>query len=106
MNIIQPSNFVGMTDILLDENNDMAIVDGDFVIGRSDEQNQHLIIASNKGEWKAHPEVGVGIQNMLNSDEYTEILIEIKKQLQYDGMLIKNVSYGNDGKLIVDGEYR
>lgn len=94
-----------MTDILLDENNDVLIKDGDFVIGRSDEQHQAHIIIANKGEYKAHPEVGVGIQDMLNNDDYTEILIEVKKQLQYDGMRINNVTYGQNGKLNIDGEY-
>jgi len=95
-----------MTEILLDANNDIIISDGDFAIGRSDEQNQKLILISNKGEWKAHPEVGVGIEEMLNDDAYTELLIETKKQLQYDGMQINNVSYTSDGKLNIDGNYK
>ena len=95
-----------MTDILLDDDDDLIFSDGDFAIGPSDQQHQKHILIANKGEYKAHPEVGVGIIDMLNNDAYTETLIETKKQLQYDGMLIKNVSYNEQGKLIIDGHYK
>lgn len=95
-----------MTDLLLDENNDLILVGGDFAIGHSDEQHQKHILIANKGEYKEHPEVGVGIIDMLNDDAYTESLIETKKQLEYDGMTIKNVSYNEQGKLIIDGNYK
>ena len=95
-----------MTDILVDANDDIIIANGDFVLGRSDEQHQKHILIAHKGEYKEHPEVGVGIADMLNDDAYTEALIETKKQLQYDGMLINNVSYNEAGKLIIDGNYK
>ena len=95
-----------MTDLLLDDSNDLILEGGDFAVGHSDEQHQKHILIANKGEYKEHPEVGVGIENMLNDDAYTEMLIETKKQLQYDGMVIKNVSFNEKGKLIIDGNYR
>lgn len=94
-----------MQDILLDNNNDLKIVNGDFDIGVSDYQQQKLIVATHKGEWKEHPEVGVGITQMIADDLYTEMLIEIKKQLEYDGMQIDNVSLKENGKLFIDGTY-
>ena len=42
---------------------------------------------------------------MLADDLYTEVLIEIKKQLEYDGMQINNVALQEGGKLLVDGQY-
>ncbi|GIM53749.1 oxidase [Capnocytophaga cynodegmi] len=95
-----------MQDILLDNNNDLKIVNGDFDIGVSDYQQQKLIVATHKGEWKEHPEVGVGITQMIADDRYTEMLIEIKKQLEYDGMQIDNVSLKENGKLFIDGFYK
>ncbi|MFJ1330255.1 oxidase [Capnocytophaga canimorsus] len=95
-----------MQDILLDNNNDLKIVNGDFDIGVSDYQQQKLIVATHKGEWKEHPEVGVGITQMIADDLYTEMLIEIKKQLEYDGMQIDNVSLKENGKLFIDGFYK
>jgi len=95
-----------MTDIRLDENLDLQVQNGDFVIGETDKQNQQLIILANKGEWKEHPEVGVGIQNILSDENPNDVLIETKRQLEYDGMQIDNISLTAEGKLIIDGKYR
>lgn len=98
--------YVAMVDILLDEQDDLLIENGDFVLGDTDQQNQKLIVIANKGEWKEFPEVGVGIQEMLSDDDPTDVLIETKRQLEYDGMQIDDVSLTQDGKLIIDGKYR
>ena len=95
-----------MRDILLDENDDLLIRNGDFVIGESDNQHQQHILIANKGEYKESPEVGVGISKMLNDDSYDEMMIEMKKQLEYDGMKIKNIRFEENGKLIIDGKYK
>ena len=94
-----------MKDILIDENNDLQLLAGDFEVGHSDNQQQKAILTTEKGEWKEHPEVGVGIAQMLADDLYTEVLIEIKKQLEYDGMQINDVALQKGGKLLIDGQY-
>nr|DAK82634.1 MAG TPA: baseplate wedge protein [Caudoviricetes sp.] len=95
-----------MKDILIDNNNDLRLsADGDFEIGYSDNQQQMAILTTDKGEWKEHPEVGVGIAQMLADDLYTEMLIEVKKQLEYDGMQINDVALQEGGKLLIDGQY-
>ena len=94
-----------MKDILIDDNNDLRLLAGDFEVGHSDNQQQKAILTTEKGEWKEHPEVGVGIAQMLADDLYTESLIEIKKQLEYDGMQINDVALKEGGKLLIDGQY-
>ena len=96
-----------MKDILIDNNNnDLRLsTDGDFEVGYSDNQQQKAILTTEKGEWKEHPEVGVGIAQMLADDLYTEMLIEVKKQLEYDGMQINDVALQEGGKLLIDGQY-
>ena len=94
-----------MKDILIDEGNDLRLLAGDFEMRYSDNQQQKAIITTEKGEWKEHPEVGVGISQMLADDLYTETLIEIKKQLEYDGMQINDVALQEGGKLLIDGTY-
>jgi len=94
-----------MKDILIDENNDLQLLAGDFEVGHSDNQQQKAILTTEKGEWKEHPEVGVGIAQMLADDLYTEVLIEIKKQLEYDGMQINDVALKEGSKLLIDGQY-
>lgn len=48
-------------DILLDETGDLAIVNGDFVVGESDAQHMELIIQLAEGSIKKHPLQCVGI---------------------------------------------
>jgi hypothetical protein len=76
-------------DILLDENFDLAIVDGDFVIGDADEQIQQLILMATQGSFRQSPLTGVGIVNYLKK-QFTPALVDklkqkIQMQLQYDG---------------------
>jgi len=94
-----------MRDILVDDRNDLRLSEGDFEVGYSDNQQQKAILITEKGEWKEHPEVGIGIAQMLADDLYTEVLIEIKKQLEYDGMQINDVALQEGGKLLIDGQY-
>ena len=94
-----------MKDILIDDGNDLRLSEGDFKVGYSDNQQQKAILTTEKSEWKEHPEVGVGIAQMLADDLYTEVLIEIKKQLEYDGMQINDVALKEGGKLLIDGQY-
>lgn len=93
-----------MKDLLLIKN-DLHLAEGDFQVGLSEPQHQKAILTAEKGQWKEHPEVGVGIAQMLADDLYTEMLIEVKKQLEYDGMQINDVALQEGGKLLIDGTY-
>lgn len=95
-----------MKDILLDENNDLLIKDGDFVIGESDNEHIKSILIANKGEWKEFPELGVGMEELLNDDAYNQFLIDAKNNLEYDGMLVKNVGFTDEGTLNIDAKYK
>lgn len=95
-----------MKDFLLDENGDLLIENGDFVIGESDNQHQKDILIATKGEFKEFPEIGVGIEAMLSDDDYMDLLIEAKKNLEYDGMKINNIEFTEEGTLKIDGKYK
>ena len=84
---------------------DLEINDGDFVIDESDNQHQKHILIAYKGEYKQYPEIGVGIEQMLNEDDITPVLIEAKKNLQYDGVDVNDIYFSDEGKLIIDGKY-
>lgn len=94
-----------MEDFIIEDTGDLAISKGDFEIGQTDKQHQKHILLANKGEYKEYPELGVGIVQMLNDDNYTGILIEAKNNLEYDGMEIDNIAYKENGKLVIDGKY-
>lgn len=74
-------------DILLDENNELIIADGDFVIGQSDQQHVKHIVEAFKGEYKSNPLVGFGAINYLKRDDKieSEFRRDLKIQLENDG---------------------
>lgn len=92
-----------MKDFLFED--DLIIKNGDFVIGESDNQHVKHILLAGKGEYKSNPELGVGIENMLSTEEPMEFLIEAKKNLEYDGMKVNNISFTEAGTINVDAKY-
>ncbi len=81
------------TDLVIslkkDENN--KILSG-LSIGNTLYQNQYLILNSQKGEFKEHPVVGVGISDMSSDDELNVWKREIREQLSADGMRVERLN--------------
>lgn len=75
------------SDIILNENNELLIVDGDFASGQSDQEHVKHIVEAFKGEYKANPLVGFGAINYLKRDEKieSEFRRDLKIQLENDG---------------------
>ena len=90
-----------MQDFLLDEDGDLLIQNGDFVIGNSDNQNVEDIISSFAGEWKEFPFVGVGLIQYLKSQDGQKATNIIKTQLQADGFDVKSVQVNPQGDTMV-----
>jgi hypothetical protein len=78
-----------MTDIILDDNMDLLIENGDFVIADSEEQVQQLILIATQGSFRGSPVTGIGIINYIKSQftvgQIDKLRQKIKLQLQYDG---------------------
>jgi hypothetical protein len=87
------------------KDNDLVILNGDFVIGYSDQQHIEDIINDNVGNWKQYPTCGVGIKQYQASSGQEQIIERlIKLQLQNDGYNVDNlrVFFTPDGTLTVD----
>lgn len=93
-----------MTDFLLDQNKDLKIENGDFVLGDSTEQNLELLFISTPGEWKASVEVGIAIERALNGnlDRFVERTIRV--QMDADGYKISKLQINQMG-LKINGSY-
>ncbi|HHN48601.1 MAG TPA: hypothetical protein ENN08_06705 [Bacteroidales bacterium] len=93
-------------DILLDEDQDAMIDDvaGDFTLGDATGQSMQMLIISQKGEWKQHPYVGVGIADYMKEEKGSGLKAEIKRQLKADGMTLRSVIV-NKGQINVDASY-
>lgn len=96
-----------MNDILLDENFDLIIdeVLDDFVLGDATHQNQGLILLANKGEFRQFPFVGVGLRNYIEDDRMGSLKPELTKQLELDGMTVRNIGVFTDGRVEIDAGY-
>ncbi|CAA0144715.1 conserved hypothetical protein [Tenacibaculum maritimum] len=85
-----------MNDLLLDENGDLAIENGDFVVGKSDQQNVEAVVLSQKGEYKEFPLVGFGAINYLKSNvSKVEFKRDLKIQLEYNGFTNPKIDLTN-----------
>ncbi len=79
-------------DILLDENAELIIENGDFKVGPSDKQSIQSILNAFPGWWKQFPTMGVGMMQYLNSkDKQQEIERNIRLQLQADAFTVDNI---------------
>lgn len=73
-------------DILLNDDGDIDVKDGDFNVGPSDEQHIMLIMNTYPGNWKEHPTCGVGIRDyILSAGKAVELKRSINVQLDADG---------------------
>lgn len=66
-----------MVDFLLTEDAELAMSNGDVVLGESRGQVAYLILQSARGSWRRYPFIGVDIQKHLNSpDSDTSTLLQ------------------------------
>ncbi len=83
-------------DLIRGTNNEIKIVNGDFVMGASDEQHIEDLLMAAPGEIKQFPLVGVNISKAINGTIDGEIRKEIKLQLEADGYNVSGINFIND----------
>ncbi len=83
-------------DIIIDTNNDIQFLNGDFFVGDSGDQHIQNILQANKGQYYESPLVGVGLINYKGSPfTRPELKREIREQLLDDQRNIKVLTLGN-----------
>ncbi|PIF44928.1 hypothetical protein CLU96_1927 [Chryseobacterium sp. 52] len=93
-----------MKDLLLTEDYDLQIKNGDFVIGDSQEQSVELLLLSKQGEFKNNPEAGCDILSAKNGIIERFLDREIRVQLDADGFQLDNMSLTEKG-IDISGKY-
>lgn len=92
-------------DLVLDDNQDLVITNGDFVIDDTTEQEVESIITSFQGWWKQFPLIGCGAPSFLGSPGDCEPLRrQIRIQLLSDSKQLKSFDYSfdADGNLVIN----
>lgn len=93
-------------DILLDDNDDLVVKNGDIVIGESTEQHIKAVLIANKGEFRDVPFFGVGLNNYLKADGQQVVLKrEIEKMMTLDGMQVNKIQV-SDSVYEIEGFYK
>lgn len=95
-----------MDDFILDTSTlDLIILNGDFLVDESTEQNQHLLLLENKSDFKENPKICVGINGYLLDEAEQDMMREIRSQFENDGMKVNKLVYA-DNKIKVDAPYK
>jgi hypothetical protein len=81
-----------------------GIIVSSMVVGDVTVQNQAAILMAHKGEFKEHPAVGVGLNDITNDDNAMFWEKEIAQQLINDGQRITRLSLSATG-LILEAAY-
>lgn len=94
------------TDILIDESGDLAFVDGDFCIGKSDPQHVEMLLTATKGSLIQYPEMGAGLANFLKkqSTQSSDMRRQIEVNLRADGYRVLSLGADASGEFKVDYE--
>jgi len=90
-------------DILLDDELDLRIEDGDFVVGNSTQQEIECLLRAAPGHYKQNPLLGANITQDLNGPMNGETRRRIRVALLADGFKIKDISTVN-GVISIDAE--
>lgn len=83
-------------DYQLDEDGDLLIENGDFVVGPSDQQHIVDILQAFQGEYKQFPLLGANLMTLLKGENPNEAINIIKTQLQSDGYDVSQVKATTD----------
>lgn len=94
-----------MTDLILNNDNDLQIIDDDLLTGFSQKQQQQILLIAEPGSIKQYPNVGVGVGNFFESEKVQGLLAEIRNQFTADGITINSLAVVN-GKIKIDGNYQ
>lgn len=72
-------------DILLDQDNDLQIMNGDFIIGESLMQEVGIILQMNQGELKSDPLIGANLTTRIRGvKDNLKLQRHIETQLEMD----------------------
>ena len=86
-----------MTGILTDpETGDMLASGGTLAIGDTAGQTAEFVLTANRGEFKEHPLIGAGIEQMTNGIPSPMWCAETKDMLQSCGLPVAQVKIENN----------
>jgi len=89
-------------DILLENDNDLRIHDGDFIVGGADLHHVEAILVSVPGSFKQSPLLGANVRGLLNGKLDVAARRDIRLQMASDDYKAKNLSIDSEGTMVVE----
>lgn len=80
-----------MKDLILDNQYDLSIANGDFVVDNSEIQHQGLLLLSEKNDFKEFPDKCIGSRRYVESNDTEAYAREISQQFSADGMTVHKI---------------
>lgn len=88
-------------DLLLDDNYDLMVINGDLAIGLSEQQHIALIVVTAPGHWKDSPFLGFNAAGYLGSGATKqEMAGNLSEQLRSDNSVLDQLNTGSNGEII------
>ena len=93
-------------DLKIEARRDMngKIIQG-IMVGSTLNQNKALILITQPGEFKFRPEIGVGIEDSLLSDDLLEYRHKIREEFERDGLKVTKVDFYENKPFNVEADY-
>jgi len=91
-------------DILLDEDGDLLVENGDLVAGDATQQHIKHILKAHKGEFKWCPLLGVGIDEYVCSNhlQRNQLKKKVRANLKLAGYHVVKIHFDENGELCVE----
>ncbi len=97
---------VEVFDIVLQDDFDLAVNNGDFETGESTLRHHQCLLLAEPGNLKMTPAMGVGVRSFMNDDTEAE---ELKKAIQMnfeaDGMTIQKLEVTGRDNINIEATY-
>jgi hypothetical protein len=92
-------------DFAVDDNNDLLISNGDFVLKECTEKHQTDLLLDEKGGYKLNPTICVGAFTYLDDENIQSIARAASIEFTRDGMQVNSIALQQNGILNMDANY-
>jgi hypothetical protein len=97
---------VDVNDFITGADGDLVIANGDLKIDESTLPHQHDLLLANKGEYRQHPTIGVGLNNEIDDNfDSVDFKKAVTQELENDGQRIVKIEAKDPEKIKIDSEY-
>jgi hypothetical protein len=94
-------------DYMLNDDLDLQISRGGFVVGESTLQHQKNLLLAVHGEYKQNPLIGVGMINFLDTDsDIQEFKQAVQNEFENDGMTILSMEVQDFTRANIEADYK